>query len=1304
MSRLDEQAARVDALLEGALDLDVSFEALRGRFLAWDPVLEVEGLSLAPPGAEPAVRIGRLRLELDLFETLFRGHAVASAMVVEDLQLDLAPRAEGGWGLRAGKGGALPAPEQIVRFLYQSDYLDLRRAKATLHHEGQAPDRVELDGGVINERFVHRSHLRVRYLPARLGADETDEPAVGELFLDLTGDPLDPADRAGRLVVRLDSVALTPFTRLFGVAPRVSGMFDRLDLRSAFDPAFGVQLRVAATAVSLELGNEAPIRMRNTRLVAESGDATRPRGDVVFRELQTVVGDEALDLDGLRVAWRSEAGRQWFVALPAFDGRSALQLLSAMDVLGPVPTRWLANLAPDAETVGTRLHFDEVGDDWAAAVDLRDLRLQGYRGVPTVRGVDLELVAFDGGAWATTDSGPFFIHFPDVFAEGWQYDSGVGRVDLRWGADGLRVVGSGLEVAGEAGQAAGGFALDIPREESDRTFALSLGIRGSDAIFTERYLPRKLSAPLRDWLVRAIRAGRVPQAAVVVNGRIKPATRLERTAALFFDVEQGRLAFDPSWPQILGIDARVDVDVEGVRGTLRRGRLGAVDLEAADVSLPTAEIPRLAVRGRGRGDGDALISLLETAPLGAASDFLRQGWAASGPVELSYDLILPLDASSAPAAQGSTSGTRGSARIPERLEVELRPALNRLYVPQGRLSFTDLAGTVRYRYPGRFDAEDLTGRLFGGEVRLGVTGDLGGSGLAFTLDGLFEGAELAGWLDAAPLQDLRGVANYSGHVDLAPDGALALRMEAPAAALTTGLPAPMDAGTGTLRVALERDVDGLIDVELDWERLVGRFRLDGDRLLAGSLGLASPVPPLPEFGLLARGRGAQLDVEPWLDTVAALGGGSGGGADSGLRGQALLLDVRLDIDDARWGETAFGPAELVVSGSTVAPSVEFDAPRIAGRVRAPAGDGPLRVELERLDLPLDPRARADQEAQPDAVPAAWLPDDLDTAAMPAMDVDIRAMSLDEAPLGRARFDLRPDATGLVLRDIEASGRGLAFGPDQRGRAEVDLRLRPQTRTRIEGALSGDDLAKALSAWGFAPVVESEVFGFELDLGWDGGPEAMAPKRLEGTLVADIERGRFVQIEGGAARMIGLFNFAAIARRMRFDFSDIYKRGLAFEDIDGALRFGDARLETASPISVVGPSSSVSITGNLDLESLALDGDMIVTLPVSRNLPWAAAYAALLANPLTGAGVLVAERIFRDQIDRFSSARYRIDGTLQAPEVEFDTIFENEASRSPGKPAPSPGDPGEPPRADPDGAAAGIDPGEPPATIHEESSP
>jgi hypothetical protein len=65
--------------------------------------------------------------------------------------------------------------------------------------------------------------------------------------------------------------------------------------------------------------------------------------------------------------------------------------------------------------------------------------------------------------------------------------------------------------------------------------------------------------------------------------------------------------------------------------------------------------------------------------------------------------------------------------------------------------------------------------------------------------------------------------------------------------------------------------------------------------------------------------------------------------------------------------------------------------------------------------------------------------------------------------------------------------------------------------------------------------------------------------------------------------------------------------------------------------------------------------MVVTLPVSSSLPWYAAYLGFV-NPIAAGAVLVGERLFRNQIDNLSSAKYKVTGTLQNPEVNFEQVF------------------------------------------------
>jgi uncharacterized protein YhdP len=88
---------------------------------------------------------------------------------------------------------------------------------------------------------------------------------------------------------------------------------------------------------------------------------------------------------------------------------------------------------------------------------------------------------------------------------------------------------------------------------------------------------------------------------------------------------------------------------------------------------------------------------------------------------------------------------------------------------------------------------------------------------------------------------------------------------------------------------------------------------------------------------------------------------------------------------------------------------------------------------------------------------------------------------------------------------------------------------------------------------------------------------------------------------------------------------------------------------------------------VSLVTQEIDSDMIVTLPLSQNLPWYAAYSAIVTGPLVGAGVWVAQKVFEKQIDQFSSAKYKVSGTVEEPVVEFVSIF-NDTVRDMSDPA------------------------------------
>ena len=154
-----------------------------------------------------------------------------------------------------------------------------------------------------------------------------------------------------------------------------------------------------------------------------------------------------------------------------------------------------------------------------------------------------------------------------------------------------------------------------------------------------------------------------------------------------------------------------------------------------------------------------------------------------------------------------------------------------------------------------------------------------------------------------------------------------------------------------------------------------------------------------------------------------------------------------------------------------------------------------------------------------------------------------------------------------------------------------------------------------------------------------------------------EKGRFVDLgEGsGAVRIFSLLNFAAIAKRMTLDFSDVFGKGISFDELTATVMADRGVINFVEPMVIDGTGGDFRINGTVNLLTGALDNEMVVTLPVSSSLPWYAAYLGFV-NPIAAGAVLVGERLFRNQIDNLSSAKYKVGGTLQNPEVNFEQVF------------------------------------------------
>ncbi|MCY1405035.1 hypothetical protein D9M71_202620 [compost metagenome] len=271
--------------------------------------------------------------------------------------------------------------------------------------------------------------------------------------------------------------------------------------------------------------------------------------------------------------------------------------------------------------------------------------------------------------------------------------------------------------------------------------------------------------------------------------------------------------------------------------------------------------------------------------------------------------------------------------------------------------------------------------------------------------------------------------------------------------------------------------------------------------------------------------------------------------------------------------------------------------------------------------------------------------------MPALDVRIDQVVLGDSPLGAWSFKARPNPRGVAFNELDLDLKGLKVSGSAGWEGSGE-----SSNSWYKGRLEGKNLADVLKAWNFAPSATSERFRMDADGRWPGSPAWVSLKRYSGSLDASLHKGQFVEVEGGAQalRVFGLLNFNAINRRLRLDFSDLLGKGLSYDRVEGVLAATDGVYVTRRPPKVEGPSSDLELNGTLDLAHDQIDAKLLVTLPVTNNLPLA---ALIVGAPAVGGALFVVDKLLGDRVARFASVQYSVRGPWQNPRIAFEKPFE-----------------------------------------------
>lgn len=1231
--------------------LGLAVEGVNARWRLLNPVLDIQVLRLGDSKLQEVV------VELDWVESLLRQALVLRHLSVGDGELVVAFTQLRGWHL-----SGMPATEQQRSWfdtVYESDELQYSGLLSFVRDDDVQGIRVA--AALVNRGGSHRVDVTL-----------SDPSCVDECGLHLQFDDREAlwplwyrelaasAQTYGRGIAIPSPLLMGTQARLADFQLRWDRTATRLGSGIAADAGIGAGLNfvvrlddvlvpggrpfaVDLAADGTSIGGVATARVHAGRLalpgaVAVAIDASDPAGsapeDSAASNLEAAIDGQALELPPMWLQWTPTALRAF---VPKLSLDSFVQFVADTRELDDVAGQWLQALSIKGQLSDLRLQRMHEGGKLGYQADFAEVSMQGFRGVPLLRQGAGRLAGYGSGIKFDVAGPQMTLGFPDIFLEPWELRDFSGSLTLVRADGALRLVGRDVRGNFENFDAVVpnrmlmGFDLHLPPQRESQILSLGISLNQASLPKAKTFLPTKLGAGVRQWLMRGPQDGVLADVDFAYIGHTRGDQGPQsRRAAMSAAVSDAVVVYHEAWPLVRDITGQLNLS--GPRAVMQVAQARTQNLQ-----IGASEITVSALGGQAVVELEANFDLADgldfvrQTPLRDSVTFVRDEWAGAGPVSAQGSLVVPIN--------GDTTGVVAD------LDFFVQGAS--LNLPELRMPLTNVKGNVGFKSPNRVRSNRLSGRLFGSAWRTKINTEAGtkatqNPAVVFAIEGSMLPTDVYQLLDLQDPGIAQGASEYQAIMRFPTNG------DTPSLQLTGDLIGTELVLPGQLAKAADQ-ARGLslqaqfapttTDIRLRYPGLVGALQVAEGSVQRGALQLSelsAVATPVPQFDEQSRhvslgGTLAELDV------------GAFGDSDAGLFGDVPFAIDKLQIQQLRIDTTELGLTE--VSGSLQGASYDFQllGERIAGAVKTEQG-APLHLRLEHLRLPAD---EADLElASSDPVETSLI------ARLPAMDVVIQELYFGEEAFGQWQFVSEVEGNNLVFEELSAEVKGLKI------KADTLMWHGNSNQTHFSGSLDGTNLAEVLPQWGYEPTLTTSKVAIGAVVSWAGSPVYFDLERVRGELFFNADEGRFLDVEtaSGALRIFSLLNFSAIAKRINFDFSDVVGKGVSFDDLGARVSLADGLLTFVEPMEVEGTGSSFLLAGRVNLASGELDNEMIVTLPVSKGLPWYAAYVAI-ANPLAGLGVLVGERVLRKPLEQFSSAKYRISGTLDDPQVKFVSVFD-----------------------------------------------
>lgn len=737
------------------------------------------------------------------------------------------------------------------------------------------------------------------------------------------------------------------------------------------------------------------------------------------------------------------------------------------------------------------------------------------------------------------------------------------------------------------------FKITLPNDKSPFFMDLqSSALNLKKVSQLKRYFPITLMSPeLITWLDNAFISGVIPRLDLSFYGHPQdfPFKQHQGVFQVLFSPENAELNYAPQWPHFKSLFADVMFLNDSLEIKLKRGKAMAMRGKQFTVEIPSlSKDTYLYAKGQLNGRINHGLNFLQHTPLDLPIVALRKALSFKGSTKIDLDLSLPLNDLASTRVKGVAKLNQAQFNV---------SAIN--------VDVKRIKGQLHFSEKGVF-AKKISAQAFSQSIQMTIDSD--DTNTTINVDGKVSAEKLLEKLGVTKQKIVSGLTDYQLQLTLPQlENRLPhLKINSDLRGIEINLPDNLAKNatqkkTLSIQTFITSEKEALLPIKINYGKDLNadiRFHKSRQRLYSGNILVGQGQVKKPHnSGLNIQINSPQFSLNQWLNLI---------NQDSQGSSESIINHINIETPHLQLQQQNLGVFRLNFQRQSHNWQGTFSSSIATGSVEIPLKNlkySKIKLNLDCLNLSLlDKLSLPKQSAQ-------------QSKNFPLIDIKSQQLLWRGVNLGQLKVKTQRSDYGVKFEHIFIKNKQqqLALSGDwqyQNG----------QHRTHLQGRLKSENFGKLLNKLDFSKQFEETSATINFDFNWQAAPYQLSFTQLNGSLNLQLDEGRLLGIEPGLGRLLGVLAMEQWIKRLQFDFDDLYKEGLSFNQISGQFSLNKGIADNDNLVMDAIPAK-VILKGKLDLTKQTLDQEVAVIPKSSSAIPIAGTIiggiATAIAQTVTG---------------------------------------------------------------------------------------